>query len=236
MSENNKTVASYIDHTLLKADATASMFDALCDEALAYSFASVCVPGKWVGHVVNRLQGRIPVCAVAGFPLGSMKSTVKAIEATSAIKDGANEVDFVAHLPDLLAADVDALRRDFLEVTTAVRAALPQAIVKVILETSAIMASVAHATAEKRIAAGCQAARESGCDFVKTSTGFHPTGGATVEAVNIMRTYAGSLHIKASGGIRSLADAEQYIALGATRLGCSAGVAICQGQSVKGVY
>lgn len=218
-----------IDHTLLKPEADAAAIGRLCDEALAHGFASVCVNGAWVKHAAQRLGGRVPVCGVAGFPLGAMKPMVKGIEAASLVKDGAQEVDFVAHLPHLLAADADAARAEFTEVVKNVRAVLPQAVVKVILETAALAAGASADQFEARVRAGCAAARESGCDFVKTSTGFHAGGGATEESVRLLRRHAGPMKVKASGGIRSLADAERMLAAGADRLGCSAGVSIAQG-------
>ncbi|MEO0588892.1 MAG: deoxyribose-phosphate aldolase, partial [Planctomycetota bacterium] len=199
-------------------------------EAVEHRFASVCVNGCWMGAVAPALRGTgVKACGVAGFPLGAMKPTVKAIEATSLVKDGAHEVDFVAHLPTLMEADPQAIREQFLEVTRGCRAALKECVVKVILETAALMQGVDEATAERRIAAACEAATQSGCDFVKTSTGFHPAGGASVEAVKLMRKHAPTIQVKASGGIRTYEDAMTMLDAGADRLGCSAGVAIVGG-------
>ena len=198
-------------------------------------FASVCVNGCYIKHVRDRLAGSaVKSCAVAGFPLGAMKPMVKAIEATSLVKDGAGEVDFVAHLPTLLAADAEAARAEFAELVKAARSVLPGVVIKVIIESAALMKDADDATAESRIAAACQAARESGCDFVKTSTGFHPAGGASAQAVKLMKKHAGPLKVKASGGIRSLDDAKAMIDAGADRLGCSSGVAIAKGESAGG--
>ncbi len=190
----------------------------------------MCVNGWYTKRVAAGLKGsRVRTCAVAGFPLGAMKATVKAIEATSLVKDGADEVDFVAHLPTLIACDTGAATAEFLELVQGVRAANPKVVVKVIIESAALMAGVDAAEGERRIAAACEAARRSGCDFVKTSTGFHPAGGATVEAVELMKKHAGPLRVKASGGIRSFDDARRMIDAGADRLGCSAGVQIVKG-------
>lgn len=225
-------IASIIDHTILKAEATRADVDQIIDEALAHRFASVCINGCFVKHVRQRLAGSpVKTCAVAGFPLGAMKPMVKAIEATSLVKDGADEVDFVAHLPTLLAADAEAAKAEFMELVKAARSVLPGVVVKVIIESAALMKDADPATAEARIAAACHAARASGCDFVKTSTGFHPAGGASELAVQLMKKHAGPLKVKASGGIRTPDDAKRMIDAGADRLGCSASVAIATNQS-----
>lgn len=225
-----------IDHTLLKPEASPADVLRLCDEALAHGFASVCVNGRHVRAAAGHLRGRVKVCGVAGFPLGAMKPMVKAIEAASLVKDGASEVDFVASLPALLACDADEARAEFIEITKNVRAVLPSVTVKVILETAALLAGVSADQGEARIAAGCLAARESGCDFVKTSTGFHAAGGATELAVQLLKKHAGPLQVKASGGIRTAEDARRMLAAGATRLGCSSGVAIATGGAGKAGY
>lgn len=230
------SIASLIDHTILKPEATSADVRRLCDEALAHGFASVCVNGRFVREAAGHLQGRVRVCGVAGFPLGAMKPMVKAIEAASLVKDGAQEVDFVAHLPSLMEKDLDAARAEFLEITKNVRAVMPATVIKVILETAALMHGVSAQEGEARIACGCLAARESGCDFVKTSTGFHAAGGATEEAVRLLKKHAGPLGVKASGGIRSLEDAQRMMAAGATRLGCSSGVAIAKGEAGTAAY
>lgn len=232
-----QTLASRIDHTQLKAEATPADIDQLIAEAREHRFASVCVNGNYVKRVAQGLHGSgVKTCAVAGFPLGAMKATVKAIEAVAAVKDGAEEIDFVAHLPTLIAKDVAGATAEFIEIVQGVRAANRAAVVKVIIESAALMAGVDAAEAQARVAAACEAARKSGCDFVKTSTGFHPAGGATVEAVKLMRKHAGPLKVKASGGIRSRDDAEKMIAAGADRLGCSAGVQIVQGEKSTANY
>ena len=228
-------IAPLIDHTLLKAEATLAAVMKTCEEALEHGFASVCVNGCYAKAVREKLAGSsVKTCAVAGFPLGAMKPMVKAIEATSLVKDGADEVDFVAHLPTLLACDVEGARAEFAELTKAARSVLPGVTIKVIIESAALMKDVDDALAEQRIAAACEAARAAGCDFVKTSTGFHPAGGATIDAVTLMKKHAGPLKVKASGGIRTVDDAKQMIDAGADRLGCSAGVQIVSGQGEAG--
>jgi deoxyribose-phosphate aldolase len=225
-------LATYIDHTNLQPHATPADIAQLTAEAVEHRFASVCVHGCYVPQVASALgNSPIQTCSVVGFPLGAMKCSVKTIEATVACKDGATEIDFVAFLPALFACDIPAATAEFRDIVRAVRSVSPTIIVKVILETAALMANVDNLEAEKRLAAACQAAQSSGCDFVKTSTGFHPAGGATALAVQLLRKHAGPLKVKASGGIRSYDDAMRMIEAGADRLGCSAGVAILQGRA-----
>lgn len=227
-------LASLIDHTILKAEASRDEVLALCEEALAHGFASVCVNGCFVKTVRDKLAGsNVKTCAVAGFPLGAMKPMVKAIEATSLVKDGADEVDFVAHLPTLLACDAEAARVEFAELVKAARSVLPGVTIKVIIESAALMKDADETLCEKRIAAACEAARAAGIDFVKTSTGFHPAGGASEQAVQLMKKHAGPMKVKASGGIRTLDDAKRMIDAGADRLGCSASVAIVAGEAAS---
>lgn len=223
------TLAARIDHTLLKAEATRPEIHKLVAEALQYRFASVCINGCFVADVATALRGSgVLTCAVAGFPLGAMKNSIKAIETSTLVKDGAEEVDFVAHLPHLLRKDFAAAKAEFLEIVKTARAANPQVIVKVIIESAALMKDAPPAEAEARIEVACRAARESGCDFIKTSTGFHPAGGASVEAVKLMKRHSGGLYVKASGGIRTYDDAKRMLDAGADRLGCSASVAIAE--------
>lgn len=223
-------LAGRIDHTILKAEAARPQVHKLVAEAMEHGFASVCVNGIFAAEVRAMLAGSpVKTCVVAGFPLGASKAAIKAIEAASAVKDGAEEIDFVAHVPHLLKRDFAAVSEEFREIVRAARSAHSQVAVKVILETSAIMAELIPAEAEAAIEIGCRAARESGCDFVKTSTGFHPTGGATVEAVKLLKKHSGGLYVKASGGIRTYDDAMRMLDAGADRLGCSAGVAIIKG-------
>lgn len=231
-------LAARIDHTALKPETLKADVLRLADEALTHAFASVCVNARFVEPLAAKLNAHkdhhVLACAVAGFPLGSMHPVVMAIEATHACKNGAREIDVVAHLPHLFANDADALREDLLQTTRAVRAVASNVVVKVILETAALRA---HADTtgsglsafEAMIATGCQASAQSGCDFVKTSTGFHPAGGATIEAVQLLRKHAGAMRVKASGGIRTRDDALRMIDAGADRLGTSSGVAIVTG-------
>jgi deoxyribose-phosphate aldolase len=211
-------LAKYIDHTLLKPDASASDVEALCAEAADHSFASVCVNPTYVKLVAKRLQGTpVKVCAVVGFPLGAHVPEIKGLEARRAIRDGANEIDMVINVGALKSHDDEGLYRDIRAVVEACMDG--GAICKVILETALLNDD------EKRRA--CQAARRARADFVKTSTGFGG-GGATAHDVALMADAVRGTHIevKASGGIRSYEDAQKMIEAGATRLGASAGVKI----------
>lgn len=219
-------LASKIDHTILKPEATLAEVQRILAEAIQYRFASACIAPTFVKMGAGVLHpAGVRCCAVIGFPHGTSKSTVKAIEATSCIKDGADEIDIVAHLPNLLNQDVDAARAELMEIVRAARAARRDVLIKVIVE-SALLLSQGADLGEARIAAACRAVRESGCDFIKTSTGFHPAGGASLQAIQLMKKHADSLLIKAAGGIRDLATAQAMLAAGADRLGMSASVAV----------
>ncbi|MGG6314430.1 deoxyribose-phosphate aldolase [Paenibacillus macerans] len=215
-----------IDHTLLKADAGQAAIVKLAEEAKEHGFASVCVNPVWVETAAKILKGTpVKVCTVIGFPLGASAPEVKAFEAAHAISEGAGEVDMVINIGALKDGNDDAVTRDIAGV---VQAAAGKALVKVIIETCLLT--------DDEIVRACKASVAAGADFVKTSTGFS-TGGATVEAVALMRKTVGpDVGVKASGGVRSLADAEAMIQAGATRLGTSAGVAIAQGQISRNAY
>ncbi len=220
---NRAQLARMIDHTILKAEASEAEVRKIAAEALTHRFASVCVNGRWVKLVKELLAEStddrpVLTCAVVGFPLGASRSTIKAIEASTCVKDGAEEIDMVIFLPALIAGDHEFARNDVFEVVRAAKAASRHTVVKVILESAALT--------EEQIALGCRAAQEAGADFVKTSTGFHPKGGATAQTVQWLKKYSGGLKVKASGGIRDYATAQQMIGAGADRLGCSASVAI----------
>ena len=214
------TKASYIDHTLLKADATSEQVTQLCKEAKEYHFASVCVNPTNVKLCASLLAGSsAKVCSVIGFPLGASTPETKAFEAQQAIKDGAQEIDMVINIGALKDRNLELVARDILAVVQVVHAS--NCILKVIIETALLTED------EKQIS--CLLAKEAGADFVKTSTGFS-TGGATVEDVALMRRTVGPLvGVKAAGGIRTIEDFEKMVKAGATRIGASAGVRIVQG-------
>ena len=212
-----KELARYIDHTVLKPETTAEQVDRLCDECLEYGFYSACVNPVWVERCVRRLVGGdTAVAAVAGFPLGASLPATKADEARRAVEQGAREIDMVVNLGALIAGDNGAVTRDISAVVTAVAETNGKALVKVILETAALM--------DEQIIAGCRCTAEAQADFVKTSTGFHASGGARIEHVKLMKQHAAPLKVKASGGIRDLKTVLAMIEAGADRLGLSAGV------------
>ncbi|MCD8117236.1 MAG: deoxyribose-phosphate aldolase [Oscillospiraceae bacterium] len=197
------------DHTLLRQDATGEEIMTLCDEGIRYGVASVCIPPCHVAGASRYVKGRIPICTVIGFPNGYSTSRVKAFEAQEAIQNGASEIDMVANL----AMIKDACWDDVLEDIKTVRSFTQGHILKVIIETCLLTDD------EKRIM--CAVVSASGADYIKTSTGFS-TGGATREDVQLLRTCCDSrVKVKASGGIASLQDAEDFMALGADRLGTS---------------
>lgn len=208
----------YIDHTLLKADATEEEIKVLCEQAAAHHFMSVCVNPTWVKKAAAYLNGSdTVVCTVIGFPLGANTSEVKAFEAKNAIRNGAEEVDMVINIGALKDQDDEAVEHD---IHAVVKAAEGKALTKVIIETALL-------TDEEKIRA-CEIAKKAGADFVKTSTGFS-TGGATVEDIKIMRSAVGpEMGVKASGGVRTPEDAANFIAAGATRLGSSNGIALLE--------
>ena len=210
------SIASYIDHTLLKQDATGQQIDQLCAEAAKYHFVSVCVNPYYVARCVKNLKGTdVKVCTVVGFPLGATTAESKAFEALQAIASGAKEIDMVMNVCAMKSGHTKAIEQEIQALAAAVEG---QAILKVIIETCLL-------TDEEKNQA-CRIARRSGADFVKTSTGFS-TGGATVEDIALMRKAVGAkLGVKASGGIRDYATAKAMIEAGATRIGASAGVAI----------
>src|SRR5205085_2590253 len=221
-------LASKIDHTLLQPEALPSDIHRLIAQAIEHRFAAVCVAPAFVAKAAIELRGSgVSLCTVVCFPHGTCKPTIKAIEATSAVKDGAEELDVVAHLPNLINNNFDAARLELIEIVKAARAARPSTIIKVIIESAALLA-LGPDRGESAIATACRAIRESGCDFVKTSTGFHPAGGASMEAVKLIKKYAQGLQIKAAGGIRDLRTALAMLEAGADRLGTSNSVPIVQ--------
>ena len=212
-------VASMIDHTLLKADATIRDIQTLCREAAEYGFASVCVNPTWVAECARLLRGSsVRVCSVVGFPLGATTPDTKHFETRRAIFDGAREIDMVINVGALKSGDLRLVERDIDAVAAPCREA--GAVSKVIIE-AALLADDEKVTA-------CTLARAAGADFVKTSTGFGP-GGATAADVALMRRVVGAdMGVKAAGGVRDLEGLKAMVAAGATRIGASAGVRIVQ--------
>ncbi|MCF4101649.1 deoxyribose-phosphate aldolase [Gillisia sp. M10.2A] len=207
----------YIDHTLLKPTATINDIEELCKEAKTYSFYAVCVNGCYVNVAREALKdSNIKIAAVIGFPLGAMSTNAKIEEAKQCINDGAHEIDMVINIGFLKSGEIDRMREEI----AAIKKAIGSRVLKVIIETC-------YLTTEEKILA-CKAAMDGKADFVKTATGFG-TGGATLEDVRLMKHQVGDrLQIKASGGIKTLHQAKEYLDLGVTRLGTSSGIQLME--------
>lgn len=205
------------DHTILKADATRKDVKRVCDEAMAYSFCSVCVNSYYVPYIANLLHGSdVKICSVVGFPLGAMSTRAKALEAKIAVMDGADEIDMVINVGALKDRDYSVVLEDI----KAVKEACGEHILKVIIETCLL-------TDDEKVKA-CELAKEAGADFVKTSTGFS-SAGANVEDVRLMRETVGpDMGVKASGGIHDKEFAKELVDAGANRLGTSATIEIVE--------
>jgi deoxyribose-phosphate aldolase len=218
----NARIADFIDHTLLKAEATRGDIDTLCSEARDQRFAAVCVNPVWVAHCAGRLAGTgVGIATVVGFPLGASHSQIKRAEASLAVDEGATEIDMVAAIGHIKSGDWEHVASDI----TAVVHGAQGRLVKVIIESAALT--------PVEIIKASALAKECGAHYVKTSTGFHAAGGASAEAVALMRMVVGdALGVKASGGVRDCAVALRMIASGATRIGTSSGVSMaeCLGQ------
>jgi deoxyribose-phosphate aldolase len=218
-SRIDPAIAALIDHTILRADATRDDVLKVCREARQYGFASVCVNGYWVPLVTAELAGsKVKVCTVVGFPLGAVPAEIKRVETEAYVRVGAQEIDMVINIGALKSGDHETVKLDIQGVVDAAHRGA--AIVKVIIEAALLNDN------EKAIA--CTLAKVAGAEFVKTSTGFGPSG-ATVHDIALMRMVAGrDMGVKASGGIRTLEDLRQMAAAGATRIGASASVKIIE--------
>lgn len=218
-----------IDHTLLKVTATSAQVIQLCNEAKEYQFASVCIPPSYVSLASTQLaESNVKVCTVIGFPLGYNNTSVKIFEAKKAIAEGAEELDYVLNIAQLKNGNFEAIEVEMQEFAE-LKKDHPDLIIKVILETCYLT--------KEEIVQVCRLAKQAGIDFVKTSTGFG-TGGATIEDVQLMRQTVGTkIGVKASGGVRTIKDAEVMIKAGANRIGTSNGVGIVSGnRSVESNY
>jgi deoxyribose-phosphate aldolase len=215
----NTTIAALIDHTLLRPEATREDILKLCREAREYKFASVCVNSYWVPLAVAELvDSSVKVCTVVGFPLGATSTEAKSAETQAALRAGAREIDMVQNIGALRGGDSDAVQADIAAVVEVAHRS--GAIVKVILETALLD--------DNQKVVACQLAQKAGADFVKTSTGFGPSG-ATIHDVQLMRRTVGpKMGVKASGGIRTLDDLKKMIAAGATRIGASSSIQIVE--------
>ena len=205
-------ILARVDHTLLKPEATWPQVRALCDEALQYHTASVCINTCYVRQAADYLAGRVPVCCVVGFPLGAMDTASKCFEARTAVENGADEVDMVINIGRLKNREYDAVRQDI----AAVKQAIGDKVLKVIIETCLL-------TEEEKIRM-CDIVPEAGADFIKTSTGFSTAGATFADIKLFARHVAGRCKIKAAGGISTVEDMEKFLDLGADRLGTSRAV------------
>ncbi|MGL5415333.1 MAG: deoxyribose-phosphate aldolase [Clostridium sp.] len=215
-------MTSKVDHTLLGVTSTFDEIKTLCDDAIKYEVASVCIPPSYVKRVKEYVKDKMAVCTVIGFPNGYMTTATKVFETEDAIKNGADEIDMVINLGDVKNGEFNLV----LDEIKAIKKACGEKILKVIIETCFL-------TKEEKIKM-CKIVTESGADYIKTSTGFG-TGGATAEDLKLFATNIGTdVKIKAAGGVRDLATAEEFINIGASRLGTSSIIKILKNEEVKG--
>lgn len=219
MASEETKLAGCIDHTLLSATATKEQIKQLCEEAKDLGFASVTVNPRWVALAKEQLGGsQVAVDAVVSLPLGADSTKIKVAAAKDAIFAGADEIDMVADLAAIIECDSRYLLNQLGEVLKICRSMRPAVLLKVIIESAAL-------TNEQKVFA-CETCERSGVDFIKTSTGFHPAGGATIEDIKLMKEAAPNCKIKASGGIKTLKQAIEMLEAGADRIGTSSGVQI----------
>ena len=219
---DKKEILKHIDHTLLKAVATWEDIKVLCDEAIRYETASVCVPACYISRIHETYGDKINICTVVGFPLGYSVTEAKVLETRKAIEDGANEIDMVINISDVKNGDLEKVTKEI----AALKEACGDKILKVIIETC-------YLTEEEKIAM-CKAVTEAGADYIKTSTGFG-TAGATIEDIRLFKKYIGpNVKMKAAGGVKTVADLEMFINEGCDRIGTSSAVNMLKGEEVTG--
>lgn len=219
---DKKEILKHIDHTLLKAVATWEDIKVLCDEAIKYETASVCVPACYISRIHETYGDKINICTVVGFPLGYSVTEAKVLETRKAIEDGANEIDMVINISDVKNGDLEKVTKEI----AALKEACGDKILKVIIETC-------YLTEEEKIAM-CKAVTEAGADYIKTSTGFG-TAGATIEDIRLFKKYIGpNVKMKAEGGVKTVADLEMFINEGCDRIGTSSAVNMLKGEEVTG--
>lgn len=219
---DNKQILSHVDHTLLKAVASWSEIQTLCDEAVKYGTASVCVPPSYISRIKEKYADKVNICTVIGFPLGYNTTAVKVLEVKESIKDGASEVDMVVNLGDVKNGDFDKVTAEI----KALKDAAGEKILKVIIETC-------YLTGDEK-AKLCKCVTDAGADYIKTSTGFG-TDGAVMEDILLFKDNIGAeVKIKAAGGIRSREDMEAFIGAGCDRLGTSSAIKILEGEKTSG--
>ena len=219
---DKKEILKHIDHTLLKAVATWEDIKVLCDEAIEYGTASVCVPACYISRIHETYGDKINICTVVGFPLGYSVTEAKVLETKKAIEDGANEIDMVINISDVKNGDLEKVTKEI----AALKEACGDKILKVIIETC-------YLTEEEKIAM-CKAVTEAGADYIKTSTGFG-TAGATIEDIRLFKKHIGpNVKMKAAGGVKTIADLEMFINEGCDRIGTSSAVNMLKGEEVTG--
>lgn len=219
---NTSEILSHVDHTLLKAFATWEDIQKLCEEAMEYHTASVCVPPSYIKRIHDTYGEKINICTVVGFPLGYSTTKAKVAETVQAIEDGASEVDMVINIADVKNGDFDKVTEEI----RSLKQAAGDKILKVIIETC-------YLTEEEKIAM-CKAVTEAGADYIKTSTGFG-TDGATMEDILLFKKFIGPhVKMKAAGGVKSVEDMEAFLEAGCDRIGTSSAISLIKGQSVKG--
>ena len=219
---NTSEILSHVDHTLLKAFATWEDIQKLCEEAMEYHTASVCVPPRYIKRIHDTYGDKINICTVVGFPLGYSTTKAKVAETVQAIEDGASEVDMVINIADVKNGDFDKVTEEI----RSLKQAAGDKILKVIIEAC-------YLTEEEKIAM-CKAVTEAGADYIKTSTGFG-TGGATMEDILLFKKFIGPhVKMKAAGGVKSVEDMEAFLEAGCDRIGTSSAISLIKGQSVKG--
>ena len=219
---DKKEILKHIDHTLLKAVATWEDIKVLCDEAIKYETASVCVPACYISRIHETYGDKINICTVVGFPLGYSVTEAKILETRKAIEDGANEIDMVINISDVKNGDLEKVTKEI----AALKEACGDKILKVIIETC-------YLTEEEKIAM-CKAVTEAGADYIKTSTGFG-TAGATIEDIRLFKKHIGPIvKMKAAGGVKTIADLEMFINEGCDRIGTSSAVNMLKGEEVTG--
>jgi deoxyribose-phosphate aldolase len=226
MPESKKELARYIDHSLLSPTATEAQIRVHCQEAIKYGFCSVCVQPRWVDLCADLLHPNgVKVCTVAGFPLGANMARVKAYDADLAIASGADEIDMVADLASIIAGDEGYLLNDVRTVLKVCQSVRPFVTLKVIIESAALT--------DEQIVFASRTIELAGADFIKTSTGLHPAGGAKLEHVSLIAQSAPKCKIKAAGGVRTTADTLAMIQAGASRIGATRSIDIVNGFSAS---
>lgn len=222
LPQDKKELARYIDHSLLSPTTTENQIHLHCQEAIQYGFFGVCVQPRWVDLCADILHPQgVKVCTVAGFPLGANMARVKAFDADLAIASGADEIDMVADLAAIISGDEKYLLNDICTVLRVCRSIRPFVVLKVIIESAALT--------DQQIAFASRVIQDTGADFIKTSTGFHPAGGAKLEHIRLIAQSAPRCKIKAAGGVRTTADALAMIEAGASRLGATKSIDIVNG-------